>query len=88
MSLWMFPPIPDGHVALRLRHVHDRPRRFTLHDNGPAPVSEEWRCSGCSTWLARDSVTLVESGRVVAGAPEVAAYCASCRVASRPTAGR
>ena len=83
MPLWMLTPLHEGRVALRIRHAHDRARRVVLDDAVPDPVREEWRCSGCSGWFARDAVTLLESGRAVAGVPEVSAYCVPCIAVSR-----
>lgn len=65
-------------MAIRIRNVRDRARRVVLDDSDPEMVREEWRCGRCWNWFDRDAVTLLESGRVVAGAPEVSACCLRC----------
>jgi hypothetical protein len=78
MTLWMLTPVRGGRVAIRIRNLDDRPRRIDLRDSDSAQVSEEWRCSRCSRWFPREIIELVESGRTVAGAPEIAAHCGPC----------
>jgi hypothetical protein len=78
MPLWMLTPIPGGRVAIRIRNLDDRARRFALEDPDSEDVVEEWRCSRCSGWFLRETIKLVQSGRIVAGVPEIAAHCAPC----------
>jgi hypothetical protein len=78
MTLWMLTSVSQGRVAIRILHPGDRARRLVLDDQLPE-VREEWRCSQCSRWWPSEPISLVESGRAVAGAREIAAYCASCR---------
>ncbi|MBA3258546.1 MAG: hypothetical protein H0T68_03645 [Gemmatimonadales bacterium] len=88
MSLWMLTPVSGGRVAVRIQHANDRARRVVLDDTLPEEVREEWRCSRCRVWFAREAITLVESGRAIAGAPEISAYCAPCKGAPRLRGGR
>lgn len=78
MPLWMITPLSGGRVAIRIRRPDDRARRIVLDDTLADAVREEWRCTRCNGWFVRESGTLVESGRAVAGAPEIRAYCAPC----------
>jgi hypothetical protein len=87
MTLWMLTPIPGGRVAIRIRNVDDRPRRIAIDDTDAEDVVEEWRCSRCSRWFPRTTIRLVESGRVVAGVPEIAAHCGPCASGPRRMRG-
>jgi hypothetical protein len=82
MSLWMVQRREGGHVAIRIAHAHDMPRRVVLDDADPSVWREEWRCHDCKGWFERGAVTLVASGRQVGGAPEMRPYCAPCVRAS------
>jgi len=88
VSLWMLTPVSGGRVAVRIQDTNDRARRLVLDDTLPDEVREEWRCSRCRGWFAREVITLVESGRAVAGAPEISAHCAPCMSAPRLRGGR
>jgi hypothetical protein len=88
VSLWMITPLSSGRVAIRIRRPDDRARRIVLDETLADAVREEWRCTGCSGWFSRETVTLVESGRAVAGAPEIWAYCAPCAGAIPVCGGR
>jgi hypothetical protein len=78
MTLWMLTPVSEGRVAIRIRHHEDRARRVVLDNSDADEVREEWRCSRCGGWFPREAVSLVRTGRVVAGVPEILAYCAPC----------
>lgn len=84
----MITPLSGGRVAIRIRRPDDRARRLVLDDTLTDPVQEEWRCTRCNGWFVREAVTLVESGRTVAGAPEIRAYCAQCAGAPPIRSGR
>jgi hypothetical protein len=85
MTLWMLTPLPGGRVAVRIRRPDDRARRVAMETE---EVREEWRCSQCSCWFPRETVRLVRSGRVVAGVPEIAAYCGPCADTPTPVRDR
>jgi hypothetical protein len=78
MTLWMVTPVRGGRVAIRIRNLDDRPRRIDRREADSEQVSEEWRCSRCFRWFPSEIIRLVESGRTVAGAPEIAAHCVPC----------
>lgn len=87
MPLWAFTPVRGSRVAVRIRGVNERARRVVVDEETPDVVREEWRCSSCGHWFDRDTVSLVKSGRAVAGVPEISAYCAPCNSAPhRPLA--
>jgi hypothetical protein len=88
MPLWAFTPVRVSHVAIRIRGVRERARRVVVDEETPDVVREEWRCSSCGHWFDRDTVSLVESGRAVAGVPEISAYCAPCKNAPRRVRAR
>jgi hypothetical protein len=79
----MITRVSGSRVAIRIRRTDDRARRIVQDQRVGEAALEEWRCSQCARWFERGSVTLVESGRAIAGAPEVQAYCASCNTGSR-----
>jgi rubredoxin len=83
MPLWAFTPVRGSHLAIRIRGARDRARRVVIDENSSDVVREEWRCSSCGHWFDRETVSLVESGRAVAGVPEISAYCAPCNSAPR-----
>jgi hypothetical protein len=87
MPLWAFTPVRGNHVAIRIRGARDRARRMVVDEEHPDVVREEWRCSSCGRWFDRETVSLVESGRAVAGVPEIAAYCAPCNAAPQRALG-
>jgi hypothetical protein len=78
MTFWMLTPVSGGRVAIRIRNPHDRARRVVLDSADADEAREEWRCSRCGGWFPRETVSLVQSGRAVAGVPEIAAYCGPC----------
>jgi hypothetical protein len=78
MTLWMVTPVRGGRVAIRIRNLDDRPRRIDRREADSEQVSEQWRCSRCFGWFPSEIIELVESGRTVAGAPEIAAHCGPC----------
>jgi hypothetical protein len=83
MALWLMTRVSGEHVALRIRRAGDRGHRVVTNKADTDQVREEWRCIRCREWCARETVTLLESGRVVAGAPEITAYCVHCHAAPR-----
>jgi hypothetical protein len=83
MPLWAFTPVRGSHVAIRIRGVRERARRVVVDEETPDVVREEWRCSSCGHWFEREMVSFVESGRAVAGVPEISAYCAPCNATPR-----
>jgi rubredoxin len=83
MPLWAFTPVRGRHLAIRIRGARDRARRVIVGGDCFDVVREEWRCSSCGHWFDRETVSLVESGRAVAGVPEISAYCAPCNSAPR-----
>jgi hypothetical protein len=83
MTLWMLTAVRGGRVAIRIRNPADRARRVVLDSAYADEVREEWRCSRCGGWFPRETVELVQSGRIVAGVPEIAAYCGPCDGRSR-----
>jgi hypothetical protein len=83
MALWLMTRVSGEHVALRIRRADERVRRVVPDTADAHRVREEWRCTRCREWFARETVMLLESGRVVAGAPEISAYCAPCHEAPR-----
>ena len=78
MTLWVVQRREEGRVAIRMAHARDVPRRVVLDGADPSVRREEWRCHSCGAWFERGAVTLVASGRDVAGAAEVRPYCAPC----------
>jgi hypothetical protein len=84
MALWMLTSLSRGRVAIRIRHAGDRARRVVLDEALPE-VWEEWRCSRCGRWFPSETISLVESGRAVAGTPEVTTYCGLCSEAQSHT---
>lgn len=87
MTLWMLTLVSEGRVALRIRSADDRARRVVLDSPDADEAREEWRCSQCGEWFPRETVNLVRSGRAVAEAPEIAAYCGACDGQSRVRCG-
>lgn len=85
MPLWMITPLSGGRVAIRIRRLDDRARRIVLDDKVADAVREEWRCTRCDGWFAGESGMLVQSGRVVAGVPEIHAYCFPCAETPAPS---
>jgi hypothetical protein len=74
----MFTSLRGGPVAIRIARLEDRARRLVFDEAAPAQMRHEWRCARCAGWVPDEAVTWIASGKRLADAPEMFAYCEYC----------